>query len=114
MADSETLPAQRRKRRAEAQEEAYQNSRRAAQEAENRESVERGTRLMGEAERSLRRALRRFQTVRVPRGRPERHELRFLVRNLEAALGSIRRAKRGSFLDFSDPDLTMEDPDLET
>ena len=91
----------------------YQRRRRADQETENAAQVAKGTRALGEAQRALGRSMRCFSAVRAVRGSPERHELGYLVRQVEDALQALRRAKRGSFIDFSDPDLAMDDPDLE-
>jgi|GEM_PF-3181222 len=88
-------------------------SRQEAQEAENTALLQRGTGSLEEAERALRRALRAFRSIRIAKRGPEHREMRFLVGNIGDALSAVRRAKRGSLVDYSDPDLAIRDRDLE-
>lgn len=88
-------------------------SRLEAQEAENVDLLRQGTGLLEEAERALRRSLRAFRSIRIAGHGPERREMRFLVGNIGDALAAVRRAKRGSLVDFRDPDLAIRDRDLE-
>lgn len=92
---------------------AAHNRRQAAQEAENLNLVKRGARCLTAAEGELQKAMRNFQSVRLARGSTERREASYMLGKLEEALRAIRRAKRGSFIDVSDPDLAIDDPDLE-
>lgn len=104
---------QSRRQVEESRRQAARNRRQAAQEAENAGLVKRGTRCLTAAEGELRKAMRSFQSVRVARGSKERREASFMLGKLEEALRAIRRAKRGSFIDVGDPDLAIDDLDLE-
>jgi len=112
-AQTPQTPQERRQEQRQQHETAYQQSRRLAQEAENKTQLAKGTRSMGEAERALRRSMKSFMSVRLPRGSRERQELGYLLSQVEDALQALRRARRGSLVDFSDPDLAMGDQDLE-
>ena len=91
-----------------------EEARRRAQEAENQQHLQRGAQSLQAVHKHLRAAVRSFTSIRLPRRGTEDHNLRFMLTQLDEAKRSLMRAQRGPAIDFTDPDLSMEDPDLET